>query len=303
MPKPTFPLALSLLLAPAASLPLSAWGALGHQMVATAALKDLPPGLAPWFTGQEATVRKHATDPDHWKEHDPLEGPKHYLDCEPYGGAAEVPVNEDSARARLGPELFQKNGQVPWTILARVQSLTQAFTKGDADQVAFEASILCHYTGDISVPLHTSSNHDGQDTGQQGVHRRWETELLERIVKQEDWVPDIRQAESGPDPQVAPWAWLVDSYSLVPGLLKDDRHAEAGSGDGRHAEAWSGDGRRTEPWAGEALSRAYWRRFLKRQGPHIKEQLTLAAQRTAQMILFAWDQAGRPAAPGNERSR
>ena len=42
----------------------------------------------------------------------------------------------------------------------------------------------------------------------------------------------------------------------------------------------------------------YWEAYLLRQG-RVKEQLTVAAQRTAQMIIWAWTLAGRPPAPGH----
>ena len=54
-------LALTLLPGPTAA----AWGSLGHRMVATGALQDLPPDLAAWFAGLEATLPDHANDPDH----------------------------------------------------------------------------------------------------------------------------------------------------------------------------------------------------------------------------------------------
>ena len=39
-----------------AAPPLPAWGPQGHRMLATAALLDLPPEVAPWFAGQEAIL-------------------------------------------------------------------------------------------------------------------------------------------------------------------------------------------------------------------------------------------------------
>jgi hypothetical protein len=281
MPKLALLLAFSALLLPVSSLPLRAWGTLGHRMAATASLKDLPPEVTAWFRGQEATVGDHASDPDHWKFRDPLGNPRHFLDSEPYGGADQVPLAEDAARAQLGPDLFLKNGQVPWTILDRVQRLSQAFSAGDRALVALEASWLCHYVADLSVPLHTTSNYNGDDTGQHGVHKHWETGLLERISAQEGWVPEVRLAALGQDPQRAPHAWLVDSFALVPGVLADDLTARQGGTKGVLPE----------------FDHAYWQAFLRLQGGHVKEQLTLAAQRTAQMILFAWTQAGSPAAP------
>jgi len=279
MPKTRLKLAVAILTAAIPGLPLSAWGVLGHQMAATAALQDLPPGLAHWFEGREDVLRDHANDPDHWKQHDPLEGPRHYLDAEAYGGADQVPLDEGEARTQLGAKAFEQNGQVPWAIQAQVARLAGRFAAGEPGEVAFEAAILSHYCADLSVPLHTTAHHDGRDPSQKGVHRRWESTLLERIVDEEGWGPDLRPARLGPEPAAAPWAWLREGFDLVPKVLDDDLEAtRTGSRD-------------------PALDRAYWRAFQRLEGPLVKDQLSLAANRTAQMILLAWTQAGMPAAP------
>ena len=272
------PLLLSLLLLFASAPPLAAWGERGHRMLAAASLRDLPAELAPWFAGEEATVVRHANDPDHWKFRDPQEGPRHFLECQAYGGPAAVPLDQEAARAQLGADRFQRNGQVPWTILDRVQSLARAFAEGDRHQAAYEAGILSHYAGDINVPLHTTRNHNGAETGQHGIHQRWESGLLERITDREGWLPEVRLASLGPASRAAPWFWLQTSFSLVAGVLADDLRAEQ-----------AGSVATVDP--------AYWQAFLALQEGHVKEQLTLSAQRTAEMILLAWTDAGRPPAP------
>ena len=271
----------ALILILAAALPLAAWGPEGHRMLAAAALPDLPPGVARWFAGQEAVLPQHANDPDHWKRADPLEAPRHFLDSETYGGPAAVPRDEDAARAALGPELFQVAGQVPWTVQARVELLAQAFTAGVPLQVALHASWLSHYVGDLNVPLHTTVDHDGETTGQRGIHVRWEDTLLARVVAAEHWRPEVRPAELGPDPGAAVWDWLAQSFALVADVLADDRLAQDASA------------RAGEPPFGPV----YWQDYMVLQGPVVKEQLTVAAQRTAQMILLAWTLAGSPEPP------
>jgi len=256
---------------------LSAWGVQGHRLVAATCLKDLPPEVAAWFAARASDLPDHAIDPDHGKWKDSLEAPRHFLDSEPYGGAAAVPLSEATAQGMLGPDLFQKSGKVPWVILARVDTLTRAFRAYDLPQAALEAAYLSHYAGDINVPLHTTVNYDGDDTGQHGIHQRWETGLLERIVAQEGWEPEVRPATLGDDPGEEPWAWLQESYTLVPGLLADDLTARKAS-------------------AG-AFDSGYWEAFSRLQESHVKEQINLAAQRTARMILLAWTNAGSPAGP------
>jgi len=273
--------AAAVLAAAFAAAPLPAWGVLGHQLVAVSSLADLPPDLAAWFAGREDILRDHASDPDHWKHTDPLERPRHYLECEPYGGPDQVPLDEDAARARLGADDFQDAGQAPWTILDRAQALAGSFASGDPDQAALDASILSHYVGDLSAPLHTTVNRHGDRTGQYRIHKRWHVELVERMENDESWFPEARPTGLGPRPQAAPWAWLKQGFALVPEILADDlaaQRANEGGEDGPFGEV-------------------YWRVFRQAQEPRVKEQLTLGAQRTAQMILLAWTWAGRPAAP------
>jgi len=144
---------------------------------------------------------------------------------------------------------------------------------------ALAAAILSHYVADLCVPLHTTVDRHGDRSGQHGVHKRWEVGLLDVIMDGEGWLPEVRPATLGPDPLGAPWAWLRDSFSLVPGVLSDDLAAQ-----------------RADPGG---FGEAYWQAFGQSQIPHVKEQLTLAGQRTARMILLAWTRAGSPAAPHN----
>jgi hypothetical protein len=256
--------------------PLRAWGRRGHEIVATLACRDLPAGPAAWFQGAESTLRDHCNDPDLWKEGDPTEGPRHFLDSEAYGGPAGVPLSRAEAEARLGTEAFLRNGQVPWVVQEQVDRLAEAFQAGDPDTIWFRAAILSHYVGDLNVPLHTTANYNGQFTGQKGVHHRWETGLVERLG---DWQPAERVAVLEPDARNAPWRWLRESFVLVAPLLRDDLEAHGGGFEDLEPERQS----------------TYWREFNRTQGPVVRDQLNRAGRRAAEMILLAWEQAGRPA--------
>lgn len=260
------------------SAPLAAWGDLGHRLVAQAALADLPPGPAAWFAGREGLMRDHASDPDRWKGADPLERPRHFLECEAYGGPDRVPRDREAARSRLGRDRFQACGQLPWTILDRVRPLAAAFRAGDPDRATVAAAVLCHYVGDASVPLHTTCNRHGHATGQDGIHRRWQVELVRRLAAEDGGRPEVRPADLGDQPLEAPWDWLRQGFALVPEVLAADLAA-----------------RRADPAGG--CGEEYWRAFLRAQGWRVRGQMALGAQRTARMILLAWTLAGRPTAP------
>lgn len=261
--------------------PARAWGVAGHRLLAAGALRDLPPEVAAWYRGREAQVVQHAPDPDAWRTHDPLEAPRHFLDSEAYGGAGGVPVCELEAQGRLGAGAFQASGQVPWVIQARTLALAQAFRNGERDRVALETAWLSHYAGDLQVPLHTTANFDGELTGQAGIHARWESGLLERMEAQAPFEPEVRPATPGPGAFGLPFAWLAESFALVPDVLEADRIAKA-------VAVRGGEG---------GYGPVYWAVFQDLQGELLRERLARAAHRTALLVLEAWGRAGRPAPP------
>lgn len=259
----------------AGAVPAHAWGDKGHRAVTALALRSLPEGPRAWFVGREGEVADHASDPDHWRQ-DRKEGPRHFLDMEPYGGPDHLPRTVDEAQAALGGD-FYRHGVVPWIIQDRWRDLVDAFREGNAAKVALTTAVLGHYLADAHVPLHTTVDHDGQSTGQRGVHSRWETGLVERYLD-----PDtLSVSPAHPDPAFfhRPWDWLVASHALVPQLLEDDRQAD-----------------RTTPLdaRGKARGAAYWMIFWAKQGPVVKQQLQLAGQHLGEAILNAWMTAGRP---------
>ena len=262
-----------------AALPLSAWGDRGHRATCGLALEGLPPGLRAWYAGREAEVEDHASDPDHWRS-DRKEGPRHFLDMEPYGGPDHLPRTLDEARSQIGGDYYRQ-GVVPWIIQDRWRDLVDAFRSGEAPRVAYATSILSHYVADAHVPLHTTENHDGQATNQRGVHSRWETGLVERYFRQEA----VKALPAEADPRILerPWDWLRASNALIPQLLEDDRTAD-----------------RTTPVdaRGRTLrTQAYWMIFWARQGPVVQRQLQLAGKHIGDAVFSAWVAAGRPETP------
>jgi hypothetical protein len=269
---------LSFLLLLPLSAPLLAWGDKGHRLVSVLALRSLPTGPRAWFAGREGDVADHASDPDHWKQ-DRKEGPRHFLDMEPYGDPDHLPRTLEEAQARIGGDYYRK-GVLPWIIQDRWRDLVAAFQEGDPAKVALVTAILGHYVADAHVPLHSTENHDGQFTGQRGVHSRWESDLVGRNLTAEDLtVPPARLDAAFLD---RPWEWMRAAHALVPQLLEDDREADRSTPLGPR---------------GKQRTQAYWMIFWAKQGPSVKQQLQLAGEHLGDAILAAWIAAGRPAAP------
>jgi hypothetical protein len=256
---------------------LQAWGDKGHRIVNGAMLKTLPPELKAHYAGREDYLRDHASDPDIWRSHDRKEGPRHYVDTEIYGGADKLPLDAAEAIQMVGSEAFSKNGQLCWVIQDRWKDLVEAFQSGDRDKIALATAVLGHYVGDAHVPLHATRNHDGQETGQKGVHSRWESGLVERYVVEADL--NVRAAKADPEVLKSPWKWLRESYALAPKVLASDKEADRTSPIGHRGTRREG---------------AYWMIFWAEQRETVTRQLEQSADDLGDLVLTAWVRAGKP---------
>lgn len=250
------------------AVPLTAWGKQGHRMVATLALQGLPPDLAAFLKGRETEIREMAMDPDMARSHDRKEGPRHYLDVEYFGIVKDIPRGPEAAAALARAKGFnlEKAGLVPWMIADRERRLAAAFKAGDAARAAEELAWLGHYVADIHVPLHSTRNHDGQETDQKGLHSRWESGLVERFVDEKE----LRLPALDAKP-LDPFLWLEESFALVPQVLAHD------------LESFRGE-TRTRP----TRTAAYWQNFWALERDTVTRRLELAAARLRAITIGAW---------------
>ena len=219
------------LLAVAAPAPAEAWGFEPHKFIMDRAIALLPPPLKPLFEKERTIAVERAIDPDLWRTAGFTEEDKHHfldLDWEGYGKYpfAELPRDLTAAIAKFGRARIDDNGIVPWRVEEMHGNLRRAFEsygRGSAfargDILHFSAW-LAHYVSDAHVPFHAVENYDGQLTGQNGIHNRFETALFERFKDQLTIAP----------PQVAPvraprdfvFDRIIEGTQLVPPILKSD---------------------------------------------------------------------------------
>jgi hypothetical protein len=112
---------------------------------------------------------------------------------------------------------FTKHGVLPYNIVRVYKKLVSAFTLLDASAICRHASDLGHYIGDATVPLHTSSNYNGQKTDQYGIHAFWESRLPECFA--EDYDEWVGAADYIHDINDFIWEILLESHSQVDSLL------------------------------------------------------------------------------------
>lgn len=168
-----------------------AWWVKGHETVAEAAASRLPESMPLFFRAGGKALANNAGDPDRWKNREAqflkaAISPDHYLDLEDLQGK-DLPEDRYKAMYLL-ISLNQKperTGMLPYALMEEFERLCCAFydLRQDPENTGIQAKCLvhagnlAHYTGDTSMPLHTTRNYDGKPGSdgkkiQGGIHAK-----------------------------------------------------------------------------------------------------------------------------------
>jgi len=269
-------------------VPVGAWGFSGHKFITERAIDLLPPEIRPFFQRFKTTLVEHSIDPDTYRTMGWVEEPpRHFLDMDAYGPFPfkDLPHDYNEAVAKKGVDFVIKNGTVPWRAQEVYVQLRDAFkqlpVQGYArDNIKLFSAVLSHYTGDSFQPLHAAVNYDGRDTGQLGVHSRFESDLFDRYRDKLTIVPG--PLVPVPDVREFFFANLTDSFAAVDAVLAADRAAIQGR---------------------EFYDDPYFAKLFEKSGPIMEKRLSGAITGVASLITQAWIDAGRPALPVEEPAR
>ena len=169
-------------------------------------------------------ISEHAVDPDKRRYAVADEGPRHYIDIDAYGSYPyeALPHKWNDAVAKFSQDSLMANGIVPWHILVMLQRLTTAFKEKDFTRIMKNSAEIGHYIADAHVPLHASSNHNGQLTNQKGIHAFWESRVPELLAEKEfDFF--IGKAAYIQNPGDFIWARVLESAKAADSVLKFEK--------------------------------------------------------------------------------
>jgi hypothetical protein len=117
-----------------------------------------------------------------------------------------------------GVDLFTQHGVLPYHLSTQYQMLVSAFRNKDIAKILRYSADIGHYIGDAHVPLHTTSNYNGQFTNQYGIHGFWESRLPELFAEKEyDFF--VGKAKFIFNPSEFFWDITLESHSLVDSVL------------------------------------------------------------------------------------
>jgi hypothetical protein len=269
---------------PAKSTP---WGFYAHKKINKLAIFTLPPPLINLYKRHETSIESFAVLPDQRRHSLDQEAARHYIDLDRYPKEKIKYMSWDIAVNAFSEDTLQKHGIVPWNILNYYQQLKFAFLSRDTTKIIKLSAELGHYVADAHVPLHTTSNYDGQQSNQVGIHSFWESKIPEQVQDQlDDWI--------GPTEYInnvlkSSWDWIFESHKMLPDLLKGEIHISKQFPDSKkymHGQK------------GKSLEKMYTPQYIEAYHKQLDNQVEKRYQASIKHIgnlwYSAWLEAGEP---------
>jgi hypothetical protein len=200
------------------------WGFYAHRKINQYAVFLLPPEMMVFYKQHIDFLSEHAVDPDKRRYAVPEEGPRHYLDIDHYGTYPfdSLPRRWEDATLRYHPDTLTKHGVLPWWLQTMQYRLTEAFKEKHAAKILKLSAEIGHYLSDMHVPLHASGNHNGQLTGQKGIHAFWESRIPE-LLEEKEWNFFIGKAEYISKPSDFIWNRILESAVASDTVLRFEK--------------------------------------------------------------------------------
>lgn len=165
-----------------------AWGSKGHYVINQAAAELTSSPAAEFFRNNQEKLGKFANTPDGlWKRGNTYEKERgtHFFHWDIYRKSNLLGKFGDLTLAQVlrkeGKTFVDENGSAMFRVAGIYRRLVTALQKKHWPEAIQMAGVLGHYIGDISQPMHVSSDYDGQSIGRRGVHKYFESTLVDQV--------------------------------------------------------------------------------------------------------------------------
>ncbi|RPD40629.1 S1/P1 Nuclease [Chitinophaga barathri] len=266
------------------------WGFFAHERINRLAVFSLPPEMMVLFKPHLEYLVAQSTAPDKRRYMVPGEGARHYIDMDRYGSPPfpMLPRGWREAVEKYTVDSLERNGVLPWHLERMMYRLTRFFMEGNTAGILKTAAELGHYIGDAYVPLHACSNHNGQYTGQHGIHGLWESRIPELFADRtfDYWTGKASYISS---PGEHFWQIIIESSLAADSVLHIEKTLSMNfPSDQRYAY---------EPRNGQLVrnySAGYTAAYHNRLNGMVERRLRGAIHSVASCWYTAWVNAGQP---------
>ena len=252
----------------------SSWGWVGHYNISYRASLSFNSEMSVFNTWVQ-TLADSSSVPDDRKSSDPTEAPKHYIDIDDYTEFNQNGfISQDLATviSLHGSSNVYNWGILPWATIATFDSLKSCLQRLDFNRALFFACDLGHYVGDGHMPLHITKNYDGYDTGNNGIHSRYESTMIGANISQITYTGEPISEISNVSDYI--FSYIYENHRYVDSVLIADNAAKAIN----------------SSYTSSAYKAALWNQTKNFTIMLFKN----ASHALAELIYTAWVQAGKP---------
>ncbi|TAE57442.1 MAG: hypothetical protein EAZ89_03925 [Bacteroidetes bacterium] len=280
---------LSLCFLLAAGLPAHGWGFWAHQRINRLAIFTLPPEMIVLYKANIEYITNHAVDPDMRRYAVDDEAGRHFMDLDRYGSFPfdSLPRRWKDAVARYSEDSLRTHGMVPYQLPMAVYQLKEAFERKDLQAIMDISADMGHYVGDAHVPLHTTSNYNGQFTGQKGIHGFWESRIPELFG--EKWNFFVGRCYYINDIYAESWQAVLESHLQVDSVLGIEKQL---SKDFPADRKYGYESRNQVVM--RVYSREYTEAYNKALDGMVERRMRASIRRIGSYWYTAWKMAGSP---------
>jgi hypothetical protein len=196
------------------------WGEPGHEIINRAAAQLMKSSAAAFFQANSDNLATLATTPDiEWKKSATYakESMLHFFQWDAFSQSSianSFPIDLNTAVKKVGQKFLDTNGSAVWRATQFYDLLVQALSKDDCVAALQWAGVMGHYLGDLSQPMHNTSDYDGQSIDDRGIHKYFETTLVKK-QNQTDLLAAVTAAGAKAHPEVEPSSLTGDDKDVI----------------------------------------------------------------------------------------
>ena len=267
---------------------VGAWGYDGHRRINYIASKQLKGPFGQFLKNNSDPLKWYAVAPDYNKDIDSEEFHRHFIDADYYDEYpfTKIPKKYEELISLYGEDKIRKYGIAPWAINETCERIIVLLKKNQLEEAIYNMGVVGHYIADLHMPLHTVINYNGQFSGNDGIHKRWEHRLVDEYVKK---IKPVGKIEKVKDPWSFSMKIVKESFKLHHLILEADTKAR------KLLTKEQAD--RLNSYDVLSFEKPYLDSLYDDTGNLLNERMGRAVMRLASLWNYCWEQAGRPKLP------
>ena len=267
---------------------LSGWGYEGHRRINYLASHQLKGPFGRFLMKHSDELKLYGPVPDYDKYMDRSRYHHHFIDADYYDVFPfdEIPRDRKQFYDKYGEDIIKKMGDAPWYIDKLCNRIIYLMKNNRLEEALFNMGELGHYIGDLHQPLHVIQNYNGKETGNYGVHFRWEVRLIDEYIRR---IQPVGEIEKITDPISFAFKIVKESFQLHEQILLADSKARKILSEEEAKQLRSYDILEFE--------KPYLDILYSETKDLMYDRLGRAAIRLASIWQYCWEQAGKPNLP------